>query len=205
MKRGVLSILMLLIAFYAIPQAVVTDPSSMAQRIALFLEEMEETISQSLDIAESSENTFKLFQVTEESINNLKKVSAFIKMSRQFVEITDAEIRIAEKLEKYSERVRQMSSLSKDEKINIIASMINLGSAAVERIKNGIDIVKNNSSDAKLSDFERLQILSTLEDEILALENAIDETYETSVSEESMDGILSTISGMSKRAIMFDL
>lgn len=196
---------MLLIAFYAIPQAVVTDPSSMAQRIALFLEEMEETISQSLDIAESSENTFKLFQVTEESINNLKKVSAFIKMSRQFVEITDAEIRIAEKLEKYSERVRQMSSLSKDEKINIIASMINLGSAAVERIKNGIDIVKNNSSDAKLSDFERLQILSTLEDEILALENAIDETYETSVSEESMDGILSTISGMSKRAIMFDL
>lgn len=205
MKRGVLSILMLLIAFYAIPQAVVTDPSSMAQRIALFLEEMEETISQSLDIAESSENTFKLFQVTEESINNLKKVSAFIKMSRQFVEITDAEIRIAEKLEKYSEWVRQMSSLSKDEKINIIASMINLGSAAVERIKNGIDIVKNNSSDAKLSDFERLQILSTLEDEILALENAIDETYETSVSEESMDGILSTISGMSKRAIMFDL
>lgn len=205
MKRGVLSILMLLIAFYAIPQAVVTDPSSMAQRIALFLEEMEETISQSLDIAESSENTFKLFQVTEESINNLKKVSAFIKMSRQFVEITDAEIRIAEKLEKYSERVRQMSSLSKDEKINIIASMINLGSAAVERIKNGIDIVKNNSSDAKLSDFERLQILSSLEDEILALENAIDETYETSVSEESMDGILSTISGMSKRAIMFDL
>lgn len=205
MKRGVLSILMLLIAFYAIPQAVVTDPSSMAQRIALFLEEMEETISQSLDIAESSENTFKLFQVTEESINNLKKVSAFIKMSRQFVEITDAEIRIAEKLEKYSERVRQMSSLSKDEKINIIASMINLGSAAVERIKNGIDIVKNNSSDAKLSDFERLQILSTLEDEILALENAIDETYEASMSDESMGGILSTISGMSKRAIMFDL
>ncbi len=205
MKRGVLSILMLLIAFDAIPQAVVTDPTSMAQRIALFLEEMEETISQSLDIAESSENTWKLFQVTEESINNLKKVSSFIKMSRQFVEITDAEIRIAGKLEKYSERIRQMSTLSKDEKINIIASMINLGSAAVERIKNGIDIVKNNSSDAKLSDFERLQILSSLEDEILALENAIDETYETSMSDESMDGILSTISGMSKRAIMFDL
>lgn len=205
MKRGILFISMMLMACEAIPQAIVTDPSSMAQRIALFLEEMEETISQSLDIAESSENTWKLFQVTEESINNLKKVSSFIKMSRQFVEITDAEIRIAEKLEKYSERVRQMSTLSKDEKINIIASMINLGSAAVERIKNGIDIVKNNSSDAKLSDFERLQILSTLEDEILALENAIDETYETSMSEESMDGILSTISGMSKRAIMFDL
>ncbi|MCQ2360075.1 MAG: hypothetical protein MJ009_01155 [Paludibacteraceae bacterium] len=205
MKRGILFISMILMAFEVIPQAVVTDPSSMAQRIALFLEEMEETISQSLDIAESSENTLKLFQVTEESINNLKKASSFIKMSRQFVEITDAEIRIAKKLEAYSERVRQISSLSEDEKINIIASMINLGSAAVERIKNGIDIVKNSSSDAKLTDFERLQILSSLEDEILALENAIDETYETSMYEEAMDGVLSTINGMSKRAIMFDL
>lgn len=205
MKKGVLFISLLLIAIDAIPQAVVTDPSSMAQRIALFLEEMEETVSQSLDIAENSENTRRLFQMTEESINDLKRVSSFIKMSRQFVEITDAEIRIAGKLEKYSERIRQMSTLSKDEKINIIASMINLGSAAVERVKNGIDIVKNSSNDAKLSDFERLQILTTLEDEILALENAIDETYERSMSEEAMDGILSTIEGMSKRAIMFDL
>lgn len=196
---------MLLIVSDAIPQAVVTDPSSMAQRIALFLEDMEEVISQGLDIAENAENTRKLFQVTEETINDLKKVSSFIQTSRQFVEITDAEIRIAGKIEKYSERIRQMSTLSKGEKINIIASLINLGSAAVERVKNGIDIVKNSSNDAKLSDFERLQILSSLEDEILALENAIDETYERSMSDEAMDGILSTIEGMSKRAIMFDL
>lgn len=205
MKKGVLFISMLLIVSDAIPQAVVTDPSSMAQRIALFLEDMEEVISQGLDIAENAENTRKLFQVTEETINDLKKVSSFIQTSRQFVEITDAEIRIAGKIEKYSERIRQMSTLSKGEKINIIASLINLGSAAVERVKNGIDIVKNSSNDAKLSDFERLQILSSLEDEILALENAIDETYERSMSDEAMDGILSTIEGMSKRAIMFDL
>jgi len=205
MKKEIIVASMLLMTLDAVPQAVVTDPSSMAQRIAIFLEEMEETISQSLDIAESSENTRKLFQMTEQTVNDLKKVSGFIKTSRQFVSISEAEIRIAEKMEKYSERVKEMDSLSFNEKLNVIASIINLGRAAAERAKSGIEIVKNSSIDAKLSDYERLQILSQLEDEILSLEDAIDETYETSLSDETRSGILSTLSAMSKSAIMFDL
>ena len=65
----------------------------MAQRIALFLEEMEETVSQSMDLADNSENTLKLLRISKETAESLVKVSNYIKTSRQIVEIAEAECR----------------------------------------------------------------------------------------------------------------
>lgn len=188
---------------YALAQAIVTDPSSMAQRAAIFLEQMEETVSQSLDIAENADNTRRLFEMTEETVNDMKKVSQFIKDSRQYADITAAEIRIADKLKNYSMKIKESESLSYNEKLNLISSLLNFCNAASTRIKSGIEVVRNGANDAKLSDYERLQILSMLEEEILSLEGAMDETYEKNIGDETRDCIRTTIDNMRMRAITF--
>ena len=175
----------------------------MAQRIALFLEEMEETVSQSMDLADNSENTLKLLRISKETAESLVKVSNYIKTSRQIVEIAEAEIRIAEKLKDYSAKIKEMESATLTEKLNMINSMVNLGSEAMKRIKSAMDMVKNGSSDAKLSDYERLQILTQVESEVLAIENAIDSSYEKCLTSESIEDIKSTLENLCFSAMMF--
>lgn len=203
MKKFHLLVLLLAVSGCAVPQAVVTDPTSMAQRIALFLEEMEESISQSMDIADNAENMSRLFELTKESADKLRKVSEFIKASRQLVNITESELRIADKMEKYINRVNEMDGLTMTEKINIISSIMNLGTAAAERIKFGVEMAKNGANDADFSDFERIEILSKIEGEVLALEEAIDKAYELSISKEIKDGFMSGLDNMKIQAMTF--
>ncbi|MBQ1850923.1 MAG: hypothetical protein II455_06940 [Paludibacteraceae bacterium] len=203
MKRIFTSLIFLSVTIAVMSQAVVTDPTSMAQRIALFLEEMEETISQSLDLAENSENTSKLLSLSKETAESLINVSNFIKTSRQVVEITEAEMRIAQKLRDYSARIKDMESLTLSEKVNVVNSMVNLGSEAMKRIKSALDMAKSGKIDAKLSDYERLQILSQVENEVLAIENAIDSSYEMSMTSASIEGIKGTLENLSHSAMMF--
>lgn len=203
MKRIFTSLIFLSVTIAVMSQAVVTDPTSMAQRIALFLEEMEETISQSLDLAENSENTSKLLSLSKETAESLINVSNFIKTSRQVIEITEAEMRIAQKLRDYSARIKDMESLTLSEKVNVVNSMVNLGSEAMKRIKSALDMAKSGKIDAKLSDYERLQILSQVENEVLAIENAIDSSYEMSMTSASIEGIKGTLENLSHSAMMF--
>ena len=203
MKRIFTTLVLFATALGLWSQAVVTDPTSMAQRIALFLEEMEETVSQSMDLADNSENTLKLLRISKETAESLVKVSNYIKTSRQIVEIAEAEIRIAEKLKDYSAKIKEMESATLTEKLNMINSMVNLGSEAMKRIKSAIDMVKNGSSDAKLSDYERLQILTQVESEVLAIENAIDSSYEKCLTSESIEDIKSTLENLCFSAMMF--
>ncbi|MBQ3929521.1 MAG: hypothetical protein II620_01200 [Paludibacteraceae bacterium] len=203
MKRIFTTLVLFATALGLWSQAVVTDPTSMAQRIALFLEEMEETVSQSMDLADNSENTLKLLRISKETAESLVKVSNYIKTSRQIVEIAEAEIRIAEKLKDYSAKIKEMESATLTEKLNMINSMVNLGSEAMKRIKSAMDMVKNGSSDAKLSDYERLQILTQVESEVLAIENAIDSSYEKCLTSESIEDIKSTLENLCFSAMMF--
>lgn len=203
MKRIFTNLVLFATALGLWSQAVVTDPTSMAQRIALFLEEMEETVSQSMDLADNSENTLKLLRISKETAESLVKVSNYIKTSRQIVEIAEAEIRIAEKLKDYSAKIKEMESATLTEKLNMINSMVNLGSEAMKRIKSAMDMVKNGSSDAKLSDYERLQILTQVESEVLAIENAIDSSYEKCLTSESIEDIKSTLENLCFSAMMF--
>lgn len=203
MKRIFTTLVLFATALGLWSQAVVTDPTSMAQRIALFLEEMEETVSQSMDLADNSENTLKLLRISKETAESLVKVSNYIKTSRQIVEIAEAEIRIAEKLKDYSAKIKEMESATLTEKLNMINSMVNLGSEAMKRIKSAMDMVKNGSSDAKLSDYERLQILTQVESEVLAIENAIDSSYEKCLTSESIEEIKSTLENLCFSAMMF--
>lgn len=203
MKRIFTTLVLFATALGLWSQAVVTDPTSMAQRIALFLEEMEETVSQSMDLADNSENTLKLLRISKETAESLVKVSNYIKTSRQIVEIAEAGIRIAEKLKDYSAKIKEMESATLTEKLNMINSMVNLGSEAMKRIKSAMDMVKNGSSDAKLSDYERLQILTQVESEVLAIENAIDSSYEKCLTSESIEEIKSTLENLCFSAMMF--
>ena len=96
-----------------------------------------------------------------------------------------------------------MESATLTEKLNMINSMVNLGSEAMKRIKSAMDMVKNGSSDAKLSDYERLQILTQVESEVLAIENAIDSSYEKCLTSESIEDIKSTLENLCFSAMMF--
>ncbi len=203
MKKLYISILLLAFWNTIFSQAVVTDPTSMSQRIALFFEEMEESISQSIDIADNAENMSKLFELTKESAEKLKRVSNFVKASRQVVEITGAEIRIADKMDKYINRINEIDELTMTEKLNIIASIMNFGTVAAERIKNGVEMAKNGVNDADLSDYERIEILTKIEDEVLALEDAIDKTYELSLSKVAYDGIKNGMENLKVQAMTF--
>jgi len=203
MKKVNVIICFLFIAIEVIPQSVVTDPSSMAQRIALFLEQMDEAVSQSLDIAENKELTKKLFEVSKKSIDDLKSASQFIKTSRQIAEISAAQFRITDKIEKYSSKINEIESLSDIEKVNLIKSIVMYGEAGLDRVKSGFELVKSTSSDAQLSDYERLQILSNIEKEVFAIEDAIDNIYKKAISNKASNGIKNTLLSKCMQALTF--
>lgn len=203
MRRILLISLIWIIPLYAVPQSVVTDPTSMAQRIALFLQQMEEVVSQSLDISETMDNTSNLLKLSEKSAEYLQKVSQYIKTSRQLVSITEAELRVAQKIEKYSKLLNDMDDMTPTEKANAIRSIVMLGAAAIERISNALQMV-NGESGAKMSDYERLQLLTTIENEVLALESSMDDAYEGAVSTHSVECVMDEIMNLSMKAITFD-
>jgi hypothetical protein len=203
MKKKLLLIVFIFGCVSAYPQAIVTDPSSMSQRIALFFEQMEEALSQMMQLVEQVENARQTLEISKEAREKLKKVSSFIQASADVLEIANSGIRITNKIGLYKSAIMEMNYLTTEEKYNILCATVKLGHHASEKVSEGIMMSKTREKDGEFSDYERLQMLKAVKEEVLYIESEIDDMYSRCLSQSAYNDFAEGISELTVDAMMF--
>ncbi|NCC98222.1 MAG: hypothetical protein EOL95_00765 [Bacteroidia bacterium] len=203
MKKILLVIVLIFGCVSAYPQAIVTDPTSMSQRIALFFEQMEEALSQRMQLVEQVETAQQTLQISKEAREKLKKVSSFIQASADVLEIANSSIRITKKIGLYKNAIIEMDHLTTEEKYNILCVTVKLGHHASEKVSEGIGMSKTREKDGEFSDYERLQMLKTVKEEVLYIESEIDDMYSKCLSQSAYNDFAEGISELTVDAMMF--
>ena len=102
LKYFFISVLILLVAsctptpMYA--QWLVTDPSSITQRLTLFLEELSEAMQERYTMEKQTDNTSELVKQNDESLKKLQKISNYIKTALVVKEIAEESNNVMKKV-----------------------------------------------------------------------------------------------------------
>lgn len=203
MKKTFLFIVLIFGYLNAYPQAVVTDPISMTQRVALFFEQMEEALSHRMQLIEQVETARQTLQISKEAREKLKKVSSFIQTSVDVLDIANSGIRISKKIGLYKNAIIEMNNLTTEEKYNILCITVTLGHHASEKVSEGINMSKTREQDGEFSDYERLQMIKAIKEEVLYIESELDDLYSRCLSQSAYNEFTKGISELTVDAMMF--
>lgn len=182
--RTLLMLLLCMFVYHTQAQVVTvtTDPTSMAQRLTLFLEQMDESLVQGAKLSAQIETAEKTLQLARESKEKLQKVSQFIKTASVVVQITESGARLIGKVDDYRQLLSKSDFFSEEEKYTLLDQIVTLGNVAADKVKEGLALTKDNCSDGEFNDYERLQLLSQIRNEVESVEDGIDKLYQRAVS-----------------------
>lgn len=182
-------------------QLPVTDPASISQRLILFLEQIEESMSQGMNLTEQVSNARELLNLTQSVQDDLKRVSDFISSAKEVAEIAEAGVRIVNKVDKYRLEIAALD-LGNDEQYYIMNSLVELGKKVGEKVAEGSKMSNTHSGDGSFNDYERLQMLKAVKAEVLAMESDIDDLFERCLSSTSYLSFRQSLSQLSFGAIV---
>ncbi len=177
MKKTIFILLSVFMPLAANAQMMVLDQTSFLQRLTLFLQEMEESVSQSLSLSEQTATAQAALKISQEAADRLKTVSEYVQSSKDLLELTRAGVRISQKLVNYKDRIMELQSVSEEEKYWILDMAMDIAEKAAEQATEGLKLAKTNATDAAFSDYERLQLIKDMKQTILSLESDLDDLY----------------------------
>ena len=173
LKYFFISVLILLVAsctptpMYA--QWLVTDPSSITQRLTLFLEELSEAMQERYTMEKQTDNTSELVKQNDESLKKLQKISNYIKTALVIKEIAEESNNVMKKVKNINEQFSKLDRLTKEEYYNILNFTVDLGEQAFDKVKESKKMSNSTQNNGEMTDYERLQILNGIKDEIVKL------------------------------------
>lgn len=173
LKYFFISVLILLVAsctptpMYA--QWLVTDPSSITQRLTLFLEELSEAMQERYTMEKQTDNTSELVKQNDESLKKLQKISNYIKTALVVKEIAEESNNVMKKVKNINEQFSKLDKLTKEEYYNLLNFTVDLGEQAYDKVKESKKMSSSTSKSGEMTDYERLQILNDIKDEIVKL------------------------------------
>lgn len=192
MKKIISVILFVSLPFWANAQMAVYDNFSCMQDLTLFLQEMEETIGQSLELSDQTSIAYESLELSQQAAERLKKVSDYVKESRDVLEMTRSGVRISQKMVDYKDRIMQLSNISDEEKYWILDMAMDIAEKAAERATEGLKITEQGASDGQFTDYERLQLIKNMKEQLLSLENDLDDLYSRAASYSNYTGVISS-------------
>lgn len=184
-KKAVFTAILLLLSggFTVMGQGmVVSDPASVTQRMALFLETMNESLEQTFQMVEQVETAKESLRLTQEAAEKLRKISSFIKNSYDVLQMSESGLRISKKIISYKSKIMDLSNLSDKEKYWILDMSVDIAAKAAQRVADGMKLAKEGATDGEFSDYERLQLIRAVKEEILEMERDIDDLYDRAAS-----------------------
>ncbi|MBP5259679.1 MAG: hypothetical protein J6Z12_03485 [Paludibacteraceae bacterium] len=185
-------------------QTAVVDPTSVAQRLALFLEEMEEAVEQRFTLIEQAESMREHLQIVQDTKKRLQEVSAFVKSSAYAVDIVNYGTDIGKKIKQYKQEIAGLDELTDEEKYNIVLNMLQLADFAADRVQEGMRLAKSNGSDGEFTDFERLQLLKDIRQNLDDLDRQLDEVLSLSLSANAYKAVAHGLKNLTVKTMMFD-
>ena len=130
--------------------------------------------------------------MSQQAAERLKKVSDYVKESRDVLEMTRSGVRISQKMVDYKDRIMQLSNISDEEKYWILDMAMDIAEKAAERATEGLKITEQGASDGQFTDYERLQLIKNMKEQLLSLENDLDDLYSRAASYSNYTGVISS-------------
>ena len=151
-------------------QIPVTDLSSISQRVTLFLEELSEAMQERYSIEKQTDNTSELVRQNDESLKKLQKISNFIKSALVVKEIAEESNAVMQKVKNLNKQFSKLDELTSEEVYNVLNFTVDLGEQVNEKLKESKKMSSSTmSSSGEMTDYERLQILTNIRDEIVKI------------------------------------
>jgi hypothetical protein len=151
-------------------QIPVTDLSSISQRVTLFLEELSEAMQERYSIEKQTDNTSELVRQNDESLRKLQKISNFIKSALVVKEIAEESNAVMQKVKNLNKQFSKLDELTSEEVYNVLNFTVDLGEQVNEKLKESKKMSSSTmSSSGEMTDYERLQILTNIRDEIVKI------------------------------------
>jgi hypothetical protein len=155
-------------------QFMVTDPASITQRLTLFLEELAEAMQERYSIEQQTDNTSELVEQNKETLKKLQKISNFIKSELVVKEIAEESNAVVQKVKNINEKFTELDELTKEEVYNVLNFTVDLGEQVSEKLKESKKMSSSTtSSSGEMTDYERLQILNNIKDEIVKVKKKL--------------------------------
>ena len=97
-----------------------------------------------------------------------------------------------------------MDELTDEEKYNSVLNMLQLADFAADRVQEGMRLAKSNGSDGEFTDFERLQLLKDIRQNLDDLDRQLDEVLSLSLSANAYKAVAHGLKNLTVKTMMFD-
>lgn len=151
-------------------QLVVADPASVSQRMTLFLEELSEAMQERYTLEKQTDNTSELVEQNKKSLQKLQNISNFIKSALVVKEIAEESNNVIKKVKNINDKFSKLDKLTNEEIYNVLNFTVALGENVYDKVNESKKISSRSiSSSGEMTDYERLQILNNIKDEIVKI------------------------------------
>ncbi len=158
---------------------VVSDPTSVVQRLTLAAEQMEEQIDQKYKFMEQIQIAKQSLESAKKMQEKVEKVSSYVKDAKEVAEIVTIGENIVKTSNNMRKNIKKTAALTITEKAQTILDLADCSSNVSKIAKQASAVVQNKTdkNDVSLSDFERRQELRALKKEMETTQKELNRIY----------------------------
>jgi phage shock protein A len=158
---------------------VVSDPTSVVQRLTLAAEQMEEQIDQKYKFVEQIQIAKQSLESAKKMQEKVEKVSSYVKDAKEVAEIVTIGENIVKTSNNMRKNIKKTAALTITEKAQTILDLADCSSNVSKIAKQASAVVQNKTekNDVSLSDFERRQELRALKKEMESTQKELNRIY----------------------------
>ncbi len=169
MKKILLLILLTAVLAPSYAQVVVSDPTSFAQRLSLFAEELYEIMTDRQELISQTANTGEMLQKTKEAIEKLQKVSTYVQGAKISLDIVKEGVNLSKQVSKLNTEFSKLTHLTDEEIANAVCFSAELGDHVAEMVNEAKEMLNSRKDKGEMTDYERLQLLKDIQTELKTL------------------------------------
>lgn len=181
MKKLIILSCLATVAFNGFSQGamVVSDPTSVVQRLTLAAEQMEEQIDQKYKFVEQIQIAKQSLESAKKMQEKVEKVSSYVKDAKEVAEIVTIGENIVKTSNNMRKNIKKTAALTITEKAQTILDLADCSSNVSKIAKQASAVVQNKTekNDVSLSDFERRQELRALKKEMESTQKELNRIY----------------------------
>jgi hypothetical protein len=202
--------ILLLILFFTMlapvhAQFVVSDPTSIAQRLSLFAEELYEIMTDRQELISQTANTGEMLQKTKEAIEKLQKVSNYVQGAKISLDIVKEGVNLSKQVNKLHTEFSKLTYLTDQEIANAICFSAELGDHIAEMVGEANEMLNSRRDKGEMTDYERIQLLKDIQLELKTLRGLLSQVEKRFKDKNSMALMDDYMQAMTTEAIFFGM
>jgi benzoyl-CoA reductase/2-hydroxyglutaryl-CoA dehydratase subunit BcrC/BadD/HgdB len=205
MKKILLLFLFTTLLSTAHAQFVVSDPTSFAQRLSLFAEELYEIMTDRKELISQTANTGQMLQQAKDAIKKLQKVSSYVQGAKISLDIVKEGINLSNQVSKLSSNLSKLTYLTDEEIANAICFSAELGDHIAEMVGEAKEMLSSSNDKGEMTDYERIQLLKDIQKELKTLRSLLSQVEKRFKDKNSIELVDNYMQAMTAEAIFFGM